>query len=38
MLGDETNWVRNVRAANGRAVLRRGHREAIGKTRAATTS
>ena len=29
MLGDETNWVRNVRAANGRAVLRRGRREAI---------
>ena len=29
MLGDETNWVRNVRAAHGRAVLRRGHREVI---------
>jgi deazaflavin-dependent oxidoreductase (nitroreductase family) len=29
MLGDETNWVRNVRAANGRAVLRRGRREVI---------
>ena len=29
MLGDETNWVRNVRAAGGRAVLRRGHREVI---------
>jgi deazaflavin-dependent oxidoreductase (nitroreductase family) len=29
MLGDDTNWVRNVRAANGRAVLRRGHREVI---------
>jgi deazaflavin-dependent oxidoreductase (nitroreductase family) len=29
MLGDETNWVRNVRAANGRAMLRRGHREVI---------
>ena len=29
MLGDDTNWVRNVRAAHGRAVLRRGHGEAI---------
>jgi hypothetical protein len=29
MLGDGTNWVCNVRAANGRAVLRRGHREVI---------
>ena len=29
MLGEDTNWVRNVRAAGGRAVLRRGHREAI---------
>ena len=29
MLGDETNWVRNVRAADGRAVLRRGHRAHI---------
>lgn len=29
MLGEDTNWVRNVRAANGRAVLRRGHREII---------
>ena len=29
MLGDETSWVRNVRAANGRAVLRRGRREVI---------
>jgi deazaflavin-dependent oxidoreductase (nitroreductase family) len=29
MLGEETNWVRNVRAAGGRAVLRRGHREVI---------
>ncbi len=28
-LGAGTNWVRNVRAANGRAVLRRGHREVI---------
>jgi len=29
MLGEDTNWVRNVRAADGRAVLRRGHREVI---------
>jgi len=29
MLGDDTNWVRNVRAAGGRAVLRHGHREVI---------
>ena len=29
MLGEGTNWVRNVRAANGRAVLRHGHREVI---------
>ena len=29
MLGEGTNWVRNVRAAGGRAVLRRGHREFI---------
>jgi len=29
MLGEGTNWVRNVRAAHGRAVLRRGHREVI---------
>jgi deazaflavin-dependent oxidoreductase (nitroreductase family) len=29
MLGDETNWVRNVHAADGRAMLRRGHREAV---------
>jgi deazaflavin-dependent oxidoreductase (nitroreductase family) len=29
MLGDGTSWVRNVRAAHGRAVLRRGHREVI---------
>ena len=29
MLGDDTNWVRNVRAAGGRAVLRRGHRDAV---------
>ena len=29
MLGEGTNWVRNVRAAGGRAVLRRGHREVI---------
>jgi len=29
MLGNETNWVRNVRAAGGSAVLRRGRREAV---------
>lgn len=29
MLGNETNWVRNVRAAGGLAVLRRGAREAV---------
>ena len=29
MLGQGTNWVRNVRAADGRAVLRHGHREVI---------
>ncbi len=26
MLGEDCNWVRNVRAAHGRAVLRRGRR------------
>jgi hypothetical protein len=30
MLGEDTNWVRNVRAAHGRAVLRhRGRREVL---------
>ena len=29
MLGQETNWARNVRAAGGRAVLRHGRREAV---------
>jgi hypothetical protein len=29
MLGDDVNWVRNVRAAGGRAVLRSGGREAV---------
>jgi deazaflavin-dependent oxidoreductase (nitroreductase family) len=29
MLGQNTNWVRNVRAAGGRAVLRHGRREAV---------
>ena len=29
MLGDHAQWVQNVRAAAGRAVLRRGSREAI---------
>jgi hypothetical protein len=29
MLGDNVQWVKNVRAANGRAVLRSGGREAV---------
>jgi deazaflavin-dependent oxidoreductase (nitroreductase family) len=29
MLGGETNWVRNVRAADGRVVLQHGHREVV---------
>ena len=29
MLGQDSNWVRNVRAAGGRAVLRHGRREAV---------
>jgi hypothetical protein len=29
MLGDDTNWVRNIRAANGRASLARGRTEAV---------
>jgi deazaflavin-dependent oxidoreductase (nitroreductase family) len=29
MLGDQTNWVRNVHAADGRAILRRRHREVV---------
>ncbi|GAB3888466.1 hypothetical protein GCM10029964_056160 [Kibdelosporangium lantanae] len=29
MLGERANWVRNVRAAEGRAVLRHGRREAV---------
>jgi hypothetical protein len=29
MLGPDANWVRNVRAADGRAVLRHGRREAV---------
>jgi hypothetical protein len=29
MLGQDVNWVRNVRAAGGRAVLRHGRREAV---------
>jgi F420H(2)-dependent quinone reductase len=29
MLGDNTNWVRNLRAASGRAVLRHGRCEAV---------
>jgi deazaflavin-dependent oxidoreductase (nitroreductase family) len=29
MLGEDVDWVRNVRAAGGRAVLRHGRREAV---------
>ena len=29
MLGEDVNWVRNVRAAGGEAVLRHGRREAV---------
>jgi hypothetical protein len=29
MLGDGVNWVRNVRAAGGEAVLRHGQREEV---------
>lgn len=29
MLGENSNWVRNVRAADGRAVLRHGRREDV---------
>ena len=29
MLGDDVNWVRNLRAAGDRAVLRHGRREAV---------
>ncbi len=29
MLGENTNWVRNVRAANGKAMLRHGISEQI---------
>jgi deazaflavin-dependent oxidoreductase (nitroreductase family) len=29
MLGEDTNWVRNLRAADGRAVLRHGRTEAV---------
>lgn len=29
MLGEDTNWVRNVRAANGRAQLRHGRTEQV---------
>ena len=29
MLGERTNWVRNLRAAGGRAVLRHGRREHV---------
>ncbi len=29
MLGEQTNWVRNVRAAQGKAVLRHGRRQSV---------
>ncbi|HVQ53078.1 MAG TPA: hypothetical protein VMS92_23830, partial [Mycobacterium sp.] len=29
MLGQKTNWVRNLRAGGGRAVLQRGQREDV---------
>ncbi|TDU90778.1 uncharacterized protein DUF385 [Kribbella voronezhensis] len=29
MLGENTNWVRNVQAANGRVLLRHGRRETV---------
>jgi deazaflavin-dependent oxidoreductase (nitroreductase family) len=29
MLGDDTNWVRNVRAAHGRAVVRHGRQRVV---------
>jgi hypothetical protein len=29
MLGEQTNWVRNARAADGRVVLRHGRREKV---------
>lgn len=29
MLGEQTSWVRNVRAADGQAMLRHGRREAV---------
>jgi hypothetical protein len=29
MLGERTDWVRNARAAEGKAVLRRGRREPV---------
>lgn len=29
MLGEDTNWVRNVRAAGGKVVLSRGRREPV---------
>ena len=36
MLGENTNWVRNLRAADGRPVLRQGRREAVHLQEAAT--
>jgi hypothetical protein len=29
MLGERTNWVRNVRAADGRAIIRHGRAETV---------
>ena len=29
MLGDETNWIRNVKAAEGKAILRHGSSEQV---------
>lgn len=29
MLGEQTNWVRNIRATGGEAMLRHGRREAV---------
>ena len=38
MLGENANWVRNVRAAGGRAVLRHGQREVVHLEEAAAES
>ncbi|BEK88400.1 nitroreductase/quinone reductase family protein [Nocardia seriolae] len=36
MLGPHTNWVRNLKAAQGQAVLRHGRREQVRLTEVAT--